>query len=61
MKIRSSDPVYGIGIGTGGTYTDAVLFGLREHQVISASKRPTFHHSLEQIVDAVNAFKGYIV
>jgi uncharacterized membrane protein YraQ (UPF0718 family) len=25
MKTKSSDPVYGIGIDTGGTYTDAVL------------------------------------
>jgi len=50
MKIRSSDKVYGIGIDTGGTYTDAVLFDLRAHQVISVSKRPTIHHCLEQSI-----------
>ena len=33
MKMGSSDPVYGIGIDTGGTYTDAVLFDLRKHQI----------------------------
>ncbi|MGD9251514.1 MAG: hydantoinase/oxoprolinase N-terminal domain-containing protein [Desulfobacterales bacterium] len=47
MKTRSIDKVYGIGIDTGGTYTDAVLLDLREHQVITASKRPTIHHCLE--------------
>jgi N-methylhydantoinase A/oxoprolinase/acetone carboxylase beta subunit len=55
MKISSSDTVYGIGIDTGGTYTDAVLFDLREHQVISISKRPTIHHCLERsIVQALD-------
>ncbi len=54
MKTKSSDTVYGIGIDTGGTYTDAVLFDLREHQVIRASKRPTIHHRLElSIVQAL--------
>jgi len=51
MKVHSSEPVYGIGIDTGGTYTDAVLYDLREHQVISASKRPTAHHNLELSID----------
>jgi len=50
MTIRSIEPVYGIGIDTGGTYTDAVLFDLREHQVISTSKRPTIHHCLERSI-----------
>lgn len=55
MKIGSSDTVYGIGIDTGGTYTDAVLFDLREHQVLSVSKRPTIHHCLElSIVQALD-------
>ena len=51
MKNSSSDPVYGIGIDTGGTYTDAVLFDLRKRQVISVSKRPTAHHNLEISID----------
>jgi N-methylhydantoinase A/oxoprolinase/acetone carboxylase beta subunit len=55
MKNSSSDTVYGIGIDTGGTYTDAVLFDLREHQVLSISKRPTIHHCLElSIVQALD-------
>jgi N-methylhydantoinase A/oxoprolinase/acetone carboxylase beta subunit len=55
MKTNSREPIYGIGIDTGGTYTDAVLFDLREHQVISASKRPTVHHCLERsIVQALD-------
>jgi N-methylhydantoinase A/oxoprolinase/acetone carboxylase beta subunit len=54
MKTKSSEPMYGIGIDTGGTYTDAVLFDLRERQVISVSKRPTIHHRLElSIVQAL--------
>jgi N-acetylglucosamine kinase-like BadF-type ATPase len=35
MKTNSREPIYGIGIDTGGTYTDAVLLDLRKHQVIS--------------------------
>jgi len=55
MKMSSKDTVYGIGIDTGGTYTDAVLFDLREYQVISVSKRPTIHHCLERsIVQALD-------
>ena len=55
MKTKSKNTVYGIGIDTGGTYTDAVLFDLREHQVIRVSKRPTLHHRLDlSIVQALN-------
>lgn len=50
MKNRSGDAVYGIGIDTGGTYTDAVLLDLREHQIINDSKQPTTHHCLEQSI-----------
>jgi N-methylhydantoinase A/oxoprolinase/acetone carboxylase beta subunit len=51
MNSKSNDPVYGIGIDTGGTYTDAVLFDLRKRQVINVSKRPTAHHNLEFSID----------
>ncbi|WP_324292404.1 hydantoinase/oxoprolinase N-terminal domain-containing protein [uncultured Desulfosarcina sp.] len=55
MVTKSSKPIYGIGIDTGGTYTDAVLFDLRERQVICVSKRPTIHHRLERsIVQALD-------
>jgi N-methylhydantoinase A/oxoprolinase/acetone carboxylase beta subunit len=55
MKSNSREPIYAIGIDTGGTYTDAVLYDLREHQVISVSKRPTLHHCLERsIVQALD-------
>jgi N-methylhydantoinase A/oxoprolinase/acetone carboxylase beta subunit len=50
MKTSSREQIYGIGIDTGGTFTDAVLFDLREHQVISVSKRPTLHHCLERSI-----------
>ncbi len=50
MKTNFREPIYGIGIDTGGTYTDAVLFDLREHHVISVSKRPTLHHCLERSI-----------
>jgi N-methylhydantoinase A/oxoprolinase/acetone carboxylase beta subunit len=39
MKLSSRNMVYGIGIDTGGTYTDAVLFDLREHQVTKGVKK----------------------
>jgi N-methylhydantoinase A/oxoprolinase/acetone carboxylase beta subunit len=55
MKTKSSDPVYGIGIDTGGTYTDAVLLDLQAHQVVRVSKRPTIHHRLDlSIVQALD-------
>jgi N-methylhydantoinase A/oxoprolinase/acetone carboxylase beta subunit len=51
----NANRMYGIGIDTGGTYTDAVLLDLRDHQVISTSKRPTIHHCLERsIVQALD-------
>ena len=53
--MKSGPTAYGIGIDTGGTYTDAVLFDLGERQVIRVSKRPTIHHCLERsIVEALD-------
>jgi len=43
MRIRPSEAVYGIGIDTGGTFTDAVLLDLDTGQIIKTSKRPTTH------------------
>ena len=37
---------YGIGIDTGGTYTDAVLLDLTEERVLAVSKQPTTHYDL---------------
>ncbi|BBO83658.1 hypothetical protein DSCO28_42240 [Desulfosarcina ovata subsp. sediminis] len=55
MQKFSSQPIYGIGIDTGGTYTDAVLVDLRSHAVLGVGKRPTMHHNLGQgIVDVLN-------
>jgi N-methylhydantoinase A/oxoprolinase/acetone carboxylase beta subunit len=46
--------VYGIGIDTGGTYTDAVLMNLKTLQVVRTSKRPTVHHDLKKgIIEAL--------
>ena len=62
MKTKSSDPLYGIGIDTGGTYTDTVLYDLRQHKVMGASKRPTLHHNLElsiaQALDDISPVVG---
>ena len=38
----------GIGIDTGGTYTDAVVFDTDTHQVLSAGKSLTTHRNLKQ-------------
>ena len=55
MNNRSSDVLYGMGIDTGGISTDAVLFDLRNHQIVKVSKRATLHHCLEQsIVQALD-------
>lgn len=68
MKIRFSDTVYGIGIDTGGTYTDAVLFDLREHKSSyerqKASCYPSRRNSYGGIFrtygnQSVSAGKGY--
>lgn len=37
---------YGIGIDTGGTYTDAVLIDLDTREVLRTAKRETTHHDL---------------
>jgi len=38
---------YAIGIDTGGTYTDAVIYDFTEGKVIAKSKSPTTRHNLE--------------
>lgn len=46
---------YGIGIDTGGTYTDGVLTTLPDHQVVRFCKYPTVHHDLSRgISDVLN-------
>ena len=42
----------GIGIDTGGTYTDSVLVDLRTHQVLKAAKCPTTPNDLNSCVAA---------
>ena len=37
---------YGIGIDTGGTYTDAVVYDFDAHKVVAKGKSPTTHHEL---------------
>ena len=37
---------YGIGVDTGGTFTDAVLLDLDSRQIIKTSKRPTTHYDI---------------
>lgn len=44
---------YGIGIDTGGTYTDAVLMDLATGAVLTTAKTPTTHHDLKVGLDQV--------
>ncbi|MFA6709753.1 MAG: hydantoinase/oxoprolinase family protein [Candidatus Methanomethylophilaceae archaeon] len=48
---------YGLGIDTGGTYTDAVIVDLDDNVVVAKKKSPTDHHDLSiglyESVDAV--------
>ena len=37
---------YGLGVDTGGTFTDAVILDLEDHHVISKAKSPTTHNDL---------------
>ena len=39
---------YGIGIDTGGTYTDGALIDLDDHTVLATAKSPTTHFDLSQ-------------
>lgn len=60
LKNSTDQTVYGIGIDTGGTYTDAVLMNLKTCQVVKSSKRPTVHHDLKKgIVEALTDVLSY--
>lgn len=37
---------YGIGIDTGGTYTDAVIYDFDTGKILAKGKSPTTHHEL---------------
>ena len=43
-----ADKKYGIGIDTGGTYTDGVLIDLADNSVVATAKSPTTHFELSQ-------------
>ncbi len=43
-----ADKKYGIGIDTGGTYTDGVLIDLEDNSVVATAKSPTTHFELSQ-------------
>lgn len=43
-----SDQIIGLGIDTGGTFTDAAIVDLTEQKVVAKAKSPTTHHDLIQ-------------
>lgn len=51
---------YGIGIDTGGTFTDCVLMDLDTRKIIKSSKTSTTHHNLEKGIEKglENLFSG---
>ena len=57
VKEEISEPRYGLGVDTGGTFTDAVILDLDDFTVISKAKSLTTHHDLSiglyNSVDAV--------
>ncbi|MCL2712496.1 MAG: hydantoinase/oxoprolinase family protein, partial [Methanomassiliicoccaceae archaeon] len=46
MNDEVSEARYGLGIDTGGTFTDAVIVDLDDNSVIAKMKSPTTHHDL---------------
>ncbi|MGD8543483.1 MAG: hydantoinase/oxoprolinase family protein, partial [Desulfobacteraceae bacterium] len=57
---------YGIGVDTGGTFTDAVLLDLDTHQIIKTSKQPTTHYDISRgvmaaLADVLAAHEGNAV
>lgn len=46
MASPRPDHILGLGIDTGGTFTDAAIVDLTEQKVISKCKSPTTHHAL---------------
>jgi len=55
MGAINSSTRYGIGIDTGGTYTDAVLIELGTRRVLNTGKRPTTHYDLRTGISRVLA------
>lgn len=41
-----TQPRYGLGIDTGGTFTDAVIIDLDDYSIVAKKKSPTTHHDL---------------
>lgn len=57
----SDDVIYGLGIDTGGTFTDAAILDLRTNRVLFKAKARTTHHELsiglgEAIDDVLEAY-----
>ena len=46
MEIEEAKKRYGVGIDTGGTFTDAVLLDLDSRDVLKTVKRPTIHYNV---------------
>lgn len=60
---QSFDRVYGLGIDTGGTFTDAAVVDLRTHKILAKAKARTTHHDLsiglgEAVDNVLRAFNA---
>ena len=64
-RLKNEGKKLGLGIDTGGTFTDAAIIDLREKRVLAKAKAPTTHHDLaiglREAVDKVMETDGFDV
>ncbi|HUV25333.1 MAG TPA: hydantoinase/oxoprolinase N-terminal domain-containing protein, partial [Methanomassiliicoccales archaeon] len=63
MLAEKDERIYGLGIDTGGTFTDAAIVDMEEKIILSKAKARTTYHDLSigiaQVVDNVLDVSGF--